>query len=92
MLSLPNGPIPRSTQGHRQSAGFPSRRKPQAPGPPDQAPFLSRQCPASVGWAARIRDIHAPILASFVAHHFRVRAGHPLPRGSGGGAATRGVV
>ena len=34
----------------------------------------------------------ASILASFVAHHFRVRAGHPLPRGSGGGAATRGVV
>ena len=49
MLSLPNGPIPRSTQGHRQSAGFPSRRKPQAPGPPTRRPFLSRQCPPRSG-------------------------------------------
>ena len=31
----------------------------------------------------------APILSSFVTHHFRVRAGHPLPRKTG--AATRGV-
>jgi hypothetical protein len=33
----------------------------------------------------------APILASFVAHHFRVRAGHPLRRKTGGeGGDLRG--
>jgi hypothetical protein len=45
--------------------------------------------PLGLGWA-RIRDVHTPILANFVAHHFRVRAGHPPPRGTGG-AAIRGV-
>ena len=106
MLFLPNGHIPAQYHGHRHSAGFPSRRKPQGAWPPDRAPFLSRPWPSPLN-GGKGRDeiclvlsggLHAfvmfiaPILSSFVAHHFRVRAGHPLPCKTGGGAATRGVV
>jgi len=86
-----------SPLNHRHSAGFPSRRKSKpskGAWPPDLASFfVAAMYPSSSAGAGQHAFVMfiAPILSSFVAHHFHVRAGHPLPRKTGGGAATRGV-